>query len=169
MDIDKWIKEAEYKAGLASENNRLDDMHYNRGIADCLKALKISTYGPESTMQENVICAIKNERTRQDKKWGEQNHLPHYWTGILGEEYGEFCEAVNETVFNNGPEEQLKGGYENMRKEAIHVAAVALGFLECLERNKRDWFSESNGQGEKIKESCFNQTIKQRIMKTICR
>lgn len=73
MDIDKWIKEAEHKAGLASENNRLDDMHYNRGIADCLKALKISTYGPES-----------------------------------------------------------------------------------------------NGQGEKIKESCFSQTIKQRIMKTFC-
>lgn len=169
MDIDKLIKEAEHKAVLASENNRLDDMHYNRGIVDCLKALKISTYGPESTMQENVICAIKNERTRQDRKWGEQNHLPHYWTGILGEEYGEFCEAVNETVFNNGPEEQRKGGYENMRKEAIHVAAVALGFLECLERNKRDWFSEPNGQGEKIKESCFSQTIKQRIMKTFCR
>lgn len=47
MDIDKWIKEAEHKAGLASENNRLDDMHYNRGIADCLKLLKKCFYGIE--------------------------------------------------------------------------------------------------------------------------
>lgn len=45
MDIDKWIKEAERKAGLASENNRLDDMHYNRGIADCLNLLKKCSYG----------------------------------------------------------------------------------------------------------------------------
>jgi len=83
---------------------------------------------------------VLTERQRQDTKWGEQNHPPHYWTGILGEEYGELCEAINETVFNNGPTERPKGGYDNMRKEAIHVAAVAVGFLECLERNKAEWF-----------------------------
>lgn len=65
-----------------------------------------------------------------------------YWTGILGEEFGEFCEAVNETVFNNGPEAKKKGGYENMRKEAVHVAAVAVGFLEYLERNKGNFAQE---------------------------
>ena len=89
--------------------------------------------------QKQLVNLILNERKRQDMKWGEQNHFPHFWTGILGEEYGEFCEAVNETVFNNGVEARKKGGYENMKTEAIHVAAVALGFLECLERNKEDW------------------------------
>lgn len=87
-------------------------------------------------IQNDVIQAVLTERQRQDQKWGEQNHYPHYWTGILGEEFGEFCEAVNETVFDNGTD---KGGYENMKKEAIHVAAVAIGFLECLERNKYNW------------------------------
>lgn len=82
------------------------------------------------------MAAIKNERDRQDKLWGEQNHQPPIWIGILGEEYGEFCQAVNETVFDNGSD---KGGYENMKTEAIHVAAVAIGFLECLERNKKLW------------------------------
>jgi NTP pyrophosphatase (non-canonical NTP hydrolase) len=96
------------------------------------------------TIQSKVIAEIIKERERQDGKWGEQNHFPQFWTGILGEEFGELCEAINETVFDNGSN---KGGYENMKKEAIHVAAVAIGFLECLERNKfiytgRDLFSE---------------------------
>jgi len=92
-----------------------------------------------SEIQERVITAVLLERKRQDSKWGEQNHPPHYWTGILGEEYGELCEAINETVFGNWSD---KGGFENMRREAIHVAAVAIGFLECLERNKELWFPE---------------------------
>lgn len=90
-------------------------------------------------IQEKVIQDILAERLRQDKKWGEQNHPPQFWTGILGEEYGKFCEAANETVFDNGSD---KGGYENMKREAIHVAAVAVGFLECLERNKDKWFKK---------------------------
>ena len=32
-----------------------------------------------------------------------------------------------------------KGGYENMRKEAVQVAAVALAFIECLDKNKEEW------------------------------
>lgn len=82
----------------------------------------------------NAIRAVIDERRRQDAKWGEQNHEPHYWTGILGEEFGELCEAINETVFDNGAEARAKGGYENMRREAVQVAAVAIGFIEALDR-----------------------------------
>ena len=111
------------------------------------KAKKVLDYGPVelgekmSEIQERAITAVLLERKRQDAKWGEQNHPPHYWTGILGEEYGELCEAINETIFDNGSD---KGGYENMRIEAIHVAAVVIGFLECLERNKALWFPSPN-------------------------
>ena len=86
--------------------------------------------------QDKIIATVVAERDRQDKKWGEQNHMPPLWTSILGEEFGELCEAINETAFDNGSD---KGGYENMKTEAIHVAAVAIGFLECLERNKYKW------------------------------
>lgn len=88
-------------------------------------------------IQTKIVEDILKERDRQDQKWGEQNHFPQFWTGILGEEYGEFCETVNETVFFNGSN---KGGYQNMREEAVQVAAVAIAFLECLERNKNQWF-----------------------------
>lgn len=87
-------------------------------------------------VKKSVVNAVLDERLRQDKKWGEQNHMPPVWVCILGEEYGELCEAINETIFDNGTD---KGGYENMKKEAIHVAAVAIGFLECMERNKDEW------------------------------
>ncbi len=88
-------------------------------------------------MNASTVLAVNNvitERKRQDAKWGEQNHEPQYWMGILGEEFGELCQAVNETVFNNGPVEREKGGYENMRTEAVQVAAVAVAFIEMLDR-----------------------------------
>jgi hypothetical protein len=87
---------------------------------------------------------VNQERDRQDKKWGEQNHQPQYWTGILGEEYGEYCQAVNETVFYNGEEARKKGGYDNMMKELTHVAAVAIGAMEALMRQKLRKGEENN-------------------------
>jgi NTP pyrophosphatase (non-canonical NTP hydrolase) len=89
--------------------------------------------------QNEVIESIIQERLSQKKKWGEQNHHPLTWISILGEEFGEFCEAVNETVFDNGTD---KGGYINMKKEAIQVAAVAVAFLEYLERHKEEMVDE---------------------------
>lgn len=81
-----------------------------------------------------ALLLVDSERNRQDAKWGEQNHAPERWVGILGKEYGEYCQAVNETVFDNGPEERRKGGVDNMIKELSHVAAVAVGAIECLMR-----------------------------------
>jgi NTP pyrophosphatase (non-canonical NTP hydrolase) len=78
--------------------------------------------------------SVVAERIRQDAKWGQQNHEPALWLGILGEEFGELCQAVNETVFDNGAEERAKGGYANMRAEATQIAAVAIAFVEMLDR-----------------------------------
>ncbi len=32
-----------------------------------------------------ALTLVDNERNRQDAKWGEQNHRPERWVGILGE------------------------------------------------------------------------------------
>lgn len=90
----------------------------------------------DSAGLRSAIAAVMSERTKQDGKWGEQNHQPQFWMGILMEEVGELAQAVNETVFNNGPEERAKGGYANMRAEAVQVAAVAVAFIEMLDRNR---------------------------------
>jgi len=88
----------------------------------------------EFSTRTRALNMVDEERERQEAKWGEQNHKPQYWVGILGEEYGEYCQAVNETVFDNGPDERKKGGHKNMITELTHVAAVAVNAIECLLR-----------------------------------
>jgi NTP pyrophosphatase (non-canonical NTP hydrolase) len=95
-----------------------------------VESIKLNT-GP-------AVQDVIKERKRQDHKWGEQNHHPVIWTGILGEEFGELCQAINETHFDNGTEAKKKGGYENMRAEAIQVAAVAIAFIEMLDRGHQN-------------------------------
>jgi NTP pyrophosphatase (non-canonical NTP hydrolase) len=91
-------------------------------------------YQPVEKKTFSALQALIAERQRQDAKWGEQNHEPQFWMGILMEEVGELAQAVNETVFDNGEKERAKGGYVNMRAEAVQVAAVAVAFVEMLDR-----------------------------------
>jgi len=83
----------------------------------------------------SALKLVDAERNRQDHKWGEQNHAQTAWVGILGEEFGEYCQAVNETYLNNATQ-QHKGGFDNLMTELTHVAAVAVGAIECLMRNR---------------------------------
>lgn len=79
--------------------------------------------------QDMIIQKIKEERTRQDEKWGEQNHHPLMWFSIIGEEFGEMCHAFNEYSF----EEDINH-LEDMQREAIQVAACCIAMIECIER-----------------------------------
>jgi NTP pyrophosphatase (non-canonical NTP hydrolase) len=79
-----------------------------------------------------AIMDVLAERVRQDKKWGEQNNDPFTYLAVLGEEFGEVCQAALHLRF---------GGHaaDDLRMEAVHVAAVALAIVECLDRNKWKW------------------------------
>jgi NTP pyrophosphatase (non-canonical NTP hydrolase) len=83
-----------------------------------------------------ALTLVDEERNRQDAKWGDQsgNH-PFEWMSILGEEYGELCEAVNETFFQNGDKPE-RGGLDKIRKEAVQVAAVAVAIIEAIEKQE---------------------------------
>lgn len=72
---------------------------------------------------------VISERIAQIEKWGEEscNH-PFEWMSILGEEFGELCEAVNETCFMNGTHPE-RGGDENIIREATQIAAVAIAII----------------------------------------
>lgn len=82
-------------------------------------------------MKEKIIKMVIAERERQDAKWGEQNHIAPVWGMIIGEEYGEMCQAINEFGFNPIPEVE-----EQIYTEAIHVMASCMAMLECIERNR---------------------------------
>ena len=109
-------------------------------LQDDIDQAQLEKYQTAEQLAETLMALelISAERNRQDAIWGEQNHEPQYWVGILGEEFGEYCQAVNETVFDNGPEAREKGGYENMLKELVHVAAVAVSAIEALMRDKKE-------------------------------
>ena len=80
-----------------------------------------------------ALDKVLAERRQQDLKWGIQDHQPFAWLTILGEEFGESCQAALRARFGGRPIEE----YE---REVVQVAAVAVAMLECLYR--------ANGRGE---------------------
>lgn len=78
-------------------------------------------------VQWRVLQDIVEERARQDAKWGQQNHEAPVWSSILGEEVGEACQALLHDLYGG----QAAG---TLRKELVQVAAVAVQWIECLDR-----------------------------------
>lgn len=76
----------------------------------------------------NALALVLKERERQNQKWGEQNHTDEIWMPILVEEVGELAQAILHNRFGG----KAKG---TTKEELTHVAAVALQWLECMERN----------------------------------
>jgi len=84
-----------------------------------------------SQLQSEIIDEVKVERTRQDKKWGVQDHHPVEWMAILGEEYGEACKGAVEAHFAGYAQ---TGDFSQYRKELIQVVGVAIAALENLDK-----------------------------------
>ena len=70
--------------------------------------------------RERAFELISKERDRQDAKWGEQNHGDLFWLGILSEEVGEAARDIIEDA--------------KVKRELVEVAAVAVAWLEAIER-----------------------------------
>ncbi len=85
-----------------------------------------------------AIKDVLDERARQDEKWGEQNHDPFTYLTVLIEEVGELAQAALHKRFG-GPAD------ENLRAEAVQMAAVALAIVECLDRDTWLWRDEVIG------------------------
>lgn len=81
-----------------------------------------------SKERDNVFKDINLERDRQDNKWGVQKHDPFTWMTVLGEEYGEACQASLQAHFG------INKSLDNYREELIQVAAVAVAAIECLDK-----------------------------------
>lgn len=72
---------------------------------------------------------IMAERSRQNDKWGEQNHDAFTWLAILSEEVGELAQAALHDQFGGSHAGTLE-------TELVQVAAVAVQWLECLRRQE---------------------------------
>lgn len=74
-----------------------------------------------------AINMVLRERIAQDVKWGfPQDNTPFEWVSFLTEETGEFATAVNDAFAGKNPSRDVAKAI----KEATHVSAVALAFIE---------------------------------------
>lgn len=77
--------------------------------------------------QAIAINAIVKERQWQIAKFGDQVHTDDHWFLILSEEVGEVAQARLHDIYGGKAMGTLK-------EELVQVAAVALAWLEQLER-----------------------------------
>lgn len=79
-----------------------------------------------------VLSDVTQERCRQQVKWGDQSNHPGFtWTAILGEEFGESCEAALNCAFP-GAHREVDPAIE-LRRELVQVAAVAVAWIQALD------------------------------------
>lgn len=105
-----------------------------------------------------VLNEVREERTRQDAKWGEQNHTDYTATpsrmydhtaGMTqGEVYKRITDAkakagilsffdiLTEEVYE-AHDEALKSNADELRTELIQVAAVAVSWIEAIDRRHK--------------------------------
>ena len=78
-----------------------------------------------------IFDEINAERQRQINVWGEQNHNNYKYLAILVEEVGELAQSILHDEF---------GGHASgtAKNELIQVAAVAVQWLERMERHLDD-------------------------------
>lgn len=111
-------------------DNRLGNL-----VADEMSRIPAADVRPvvrDTHHMEEALQAVIAERKRQIKLFGDQSGTPlNAWLGILGEEFGELCEAINESTFENSRHPE-RGGIDNVFKEATHVAAVAVQLMEAI-------------------------------------
>lgn len=86
------------------------------------------------TIRLRVRDAVAREQARQREMWGEQNHTASGWLPILVEEIGEVAKDVNELLYNVDSQEAQDAVDDHLHMEIIHVAAVAMSWLESKER-----------------------------------
>lgn len=85
--------------------------------------------------QVPIFGAIREERMRQDIKWGEQNHSDPVWLTVLAEEIGEAAKEVLEQRAANGYVDVLPPEVTaHLRDELIQSAAVLVAWIEHLDR-----------------------------------
>lgn len=81
-----------------------------------------------SRFNSKAVSEIEAQRARNHTRWGEasiENRDSDYprWLPTLGEEFGEVCEAL-----------VLEGDHTRLRAELIDVAAVALMWIDSIDR-----------------------------------
>lgn len=92
--------------------------------------------------EAHAVQMLVNERRRQDDKFGKQDHDPAWWMVIMGEEYGETCQAVCEYRWAEASQADRSRmqRIQHAMEEASQVGAVAVAMIQSILR--AEWKDE---------------------------
>lgn len=121
MTDTKKLREGIERVGTA-DTGLLNIPLYNVEVTEALMREAADEIEALRCVVSAMPASVLSERKRQDAKWGEQNHLAATWLVILGEEFGEVCQATLEMDWNK------------YREEMVQVAAVAVAAIESHDR-----------------------------------
>lgn len=83
-------------------------------------------------VMQQINNDVLKERERQNEIWGLQRHPLGTWLAILGEEFGEVCQAIQQ-----GSVACKETDADDLYTELIHVAAVASAIAEQVREKGR--------------------------------
>lgn len=118
-----------------------------RIIQDTWPATRMSDDAADSVVKHlGVLPDIAAERTRQDKQWGQQNHHdgtgPGYLVAALHARHEcQQAAALGLVTYRHILNEEVQEAFsetdpEKLRTELIQVAAVAVAWIEKLDRER---------------------------------
>lgn len=82
--------------------------------------------------REGALAAIRDERRKQLIKWGERSYDNGTWSMIIGEEFGEVCEAMLNIKFPK-PDAEHDANLAHLRMELIHLSAVTAAMVQQID------------------------------------
>ena len=107
----------------------------------------LKSYTEEYEKRAAIFAEVLDERERQDKKWGEQNHEICYEAGSVGaRHYSDLCKRACEAASLNRrvtwhdilaeevAEVYAESDPAKQRAELVQVCAVVFAMIECLDR-----------------------------------
>lgn len=128
----QWLKDNVSRLSCGQFSEQMASMQSAKKMLLDAPAADVRPVVRDTPYMEEALQAVIAERKRQIELYGNQNGTPlNDWPGILGEEFGELCEAINESTFENKRHPE-RGGVENIYKEASHVAATAIQIMEAI-------------------------------------
>ena len=107
------------------ELNKYELTSENRQLKQQIENWKQSHTGTASELQNHIFQLIRDERIRQDGRWGKQNNSHEKWLTIIFEEIGECARAT------------LKKDEKNLKEELVQVASVIVAWLETYQINNK--------------------------------
>lgn len=89
---------------------------------------KMSVFGEMA----GVLRDVAEERLSQFQKWGKQQHNSDRWAVLIGEEYGEYCQALQQ-----GDEWSKETDADNEESELIQIAALCVQAVEQIREERK--------------------------------